>query len=188
MDQLFACAHKNDEDFQRLVIRSIRITVENAIKSCQINAELINYTTNLQDFYKFFNIDALKLFEMIVSQLSVDYHADICVNIIDILPKIAKFYTFDMDPYHKDAYFSAAFVSLNVIYPNFQNGEITDFGDNEEMVLKMLRTLWTSMEREIKEKKIYKYRMTECSHEFYKLAASLVHIVSSSKVLCFANL
>lgn len=178
MDLLFNSAERNNEDFQRSVIRMIRITVENAIKSCQIITDLVNYTTKFQSFYEFFNLDALRLYEMFVSQLCVDYHADICVYIIELLPKISKLYAFDLDPLFKEAYFSAAFVSLTVIYPNFQNGEITDFGVNEEIVLRMLRTLWTSMEVELKERKLYIYRMTECSDMFYKLAASLVHIVS----------
>lgn len=141
-------------------------------------SDLVDFITQSQCFYEKLNADALKLFEMIVSQLSVDFHADICLHIIDIFPKIARFYSFDMDNRDKEAYFSAAFVSLSVIFPNFQNGEITNFGDNEEVVLKMLRTLWTSMKTEIEERKIYTYRMTECSDKFYKLAASLVHIVS----------
>lgn len=141
-------------------------------------SDLVGYITQTQCFYDKLDANALQLFEMIVGQLSVDFHADICLHIIDILPKIAKFYSFDMNSKDKEAYFSAAFVSLNVIFPNFQSGEITNFGDNEEVVLKMLRTLWTSMTTEIKERKVYTYRMTECSYKFYKLAASLVHIVS----------
>ncbi|KAL5275475.1 ATM family protein [Megaselia abdita] len=153
------------------------MTVENGITNCQINSDLVNYTTKFQRFYEKFNIDALNLFEMMVVQLSVDFHADICVHIIEILPKIARFYSFDMDVGNKESYFSASLVCLNVIYPNFQNGEITDFGENEEIVLKMLRTLWTSIEVEIKERKVFTYRTTECTDTFYKLAASLVHIL-----------
>lgn len=180
MNLLFAASQKYNEDFQRSVIRMIKITVENAVKSCQIMSDLVGFTTQSQCFYDKLNADALKLFEIMVGQLSVDFHADVCLHIIETLPKIARFYSFNMENKDKEAYFSASFVSLNVIYPNFQNGEITDFGENEEIVLKMLRTLWTSMKTEIKERKTHTYRMTECSDMFYKLAASLVHIVSVS--------
>lgn len=186
LDLLFNASQKNDEDFQRTVIRLIRLTVENATKSSQITSDLVSFTTKSQCFYDTLNVDALKVFEILVEQLSVDFHADICLHILEVLPKIARFYSFTMDQDDKEAYYSAAFVSLNVIFPNFQNGEITDFGDNEEIVSKMLRTLWTSMEVEIKEKKLYSYRLNECSDMFYKLAASLIHIVSSSQVLVFS--
>ncbi|KAM7347211.1 serine/threonine-protein kinase tefu isoform 2-T3 [Cochliomyia hominivorax] len=170
-------------------LKSINKTIELSHEYVQMSADVIAYFPEVKDFARKAKKDSqkadiIKLYYLMISQHSVDYHNVICNGIQDLLPIVMGFYQIDMKPETKELLFQSILISLQALYPYVKQGNINTINiqlcDTWPKTLKKLRTM---VEMEIKERSKSYYQQSRIQHNekylkiFVKMSALIIYLV-----------
>ncbi|XP_013106382.2 serine/threonine-protein kinase ATM [Stomoxys calcitrans] len=189
LSYLFETNKGTDDLFRFSSLKAITKTIELSHDHVQMSADVIDY---FPEIYEFANkaskdgqkADVIKLFYLMVSQHSVDYHNTICNGLQKILPLITGFYQYNMKLETKEILFKSVLISLQTLYPYMQQGDTTTINITVDVSWsKTLRKLKTLVEMEIKERKSSQYQLSR-SHQndksleaFVKMSALVMYLV-----------
>ncbi|XP_037818798.1 serine/threonine-protein kinase ATM isoform X1 [Lucilia sericata] len=171
-------------------LKSINKTIELSHEYVQMSADVIAYFPEVKDFARKAikdsqKADIIKLYYLMVSQHSVDYHNVICNGLQELLPIIIGFYQIDMKAESKELLFQSVLISLQTLYPYIKQGNTNTIN----IVLcdtlpKTLRKIRTMVDMEIKERSKSFYQQSRFQQNdrylkiFIKMSALIIYLIN----------
>ncbi|XP_065364298.1 serine/threonine-protein kinase ATM isoform X2 [Calliphora vicina] len=169
-------------------LKSINKTIELSHEYVQMTSDVIAYFPDVKDFARKAikdsqKADIIKLYYLMVSQHSVDYHNVVCNGLQDLLPIIIGFYQIDMKAETKELLFQSVLISLQTLYPYIKQGNNNTINivlcDTWPKTLKKLRTV---VEMDIKERSKSYYQQSRLQQNdkylkiFIKMSALIIYL------------
>ncbi|XP_075154936.1 serine/threonine-protein kinase tefu [Haematobia irritans] len=189
LSYLFETNKGSDDLFRFSCLKSITKTIELSNDHVQLSRDVIDYFPEINDFLSKAvkdgqRADVIKLYYLMVSQQSVDYHNIICNGFQKILPTISGFYQYNMKSETKELLFKSILVSLQNLYPYIQQGDTNTINITVDSSWnKTLRKLKTLIDMEIKERKSSHYHLSRSQQNdsslevFVKMSALVTYMI-----------
>ncbi|XP_046801392.1 serine/threonine-protein kinase ATM isoform X1 [Lucilia cuprina] len=171
-------------------LKSINKTIELSHEYVQMSADVIAYFPEVKDFARkaikdLQKADIIKLYYLMISQHSVDYHNVICNGLQELLPIIIGYYQIDMKAESKELLFLSVIISLQTLYPYIKQGKFNTIN----IVLcdtwpKTLRKIRTMVDMEIKERSKSYYQQSRFQQNdkylkiFIKMSALVIYLIN----------
>ncbi|XP_017057473.2 LOW QUALITY PROTEIN: serine/threonine-protein kinase ATM [Drosophila ficusphila] len=189
LSYLFELNVGKDEFLRTRILKCIVKTVTLARERVQLHVDLVEYLPELSNFASSAmgarKIDIVRLYLIFASELSVNYHHQLCIHMQEILPKLCTFY--DEDVFRDDTrnlFFECITVSLKSLYPNLNLCDFNTLGvPLHEKWAKTLLRLKTIVNMEIRKNSLARYKAhtqlcnDKFSEQFLKMSALTMYIV-----------
>ncbi|XP_005181014.2 serine/threonine-protein kinase ATM [Musca domestica] len=188
LSYLFETNKGTDDLFRFASLKAITKTIELSHEYVQMSADVIAYFPEIHEFANRAIKDGqksevIKLYFLMISQHSVDYHNIICTDFQVVLPIIIGFYQYNMKAETKELLFKSILISLQALYPYIHQGDTNTINITlHNTWTKTIRKLKTLIEIEIKERKSSHYQLSRSQHSdkslevFVKMSALVMYL------------
>ncbi|XP_032588976.1 serine/threonine-protein kinase ATM isoform X2 [Drosophila mojavensis] len=188
LSYLFELNLNNDELLRSKILKCITKTLQLAQKRVQLHADLVDYLPMISNFAKTANTaerkqEIVRLYEIIVTELSVNYHHKLCVYMQEIVPKLCDFHNDDIfrDDI-KNVFFNCITLSLRALYPKMNSHDFDTFRVPIDQTWRQtVLKLRTIVDMEIRKHFIGRGQSSALnlfSDKFIQMAAIVVYIVN----------
>ncbi|XP_022209922.2 serine/threonine-protein kinase ATM [Drosophila obscura] len=188
LSYLFELNVDEDQFLRTRILKCITKTVSLANERVQLHVDLVAYLPELSSFAQTANAarktDIVRLYYLFATELSVNYHHQLCLHMQEILPKLCEFH--NEDAFRDDTrniFFQCVIQSLHSLYPKLSVCDFNTFGVplNEKWPQTMLR-LKTIVDVEIRKNSLVRYKTAQLSNDkfsepFIKMSALVMFIV-----------
>ncbi|KAH8295345.1 hypothetical protein KR018_010145 [Drosophila ironensis] len=177
------------DDFLRTkIMKCITKTVSLAKDRVQLHADLAAYLPELSLFAKNANearkTELVRLYFVFVSELSVNYHHQLCLNMQDILPKLCEFHNEDIyRDETRNLFFLCVVESLQLIYSKLDQCDFNTLDvPLQQSWPQTLMRLKTIVHMEIRKNSLVRYKTSQLSNDkfsepFIRMSALVMYIV-----------
>ncbi|EDV35318.2 LOW QUALITY PROTEIN: uncharacterized protein Dana_GF11791 [Drosophila ananassae] len=188
LSYLFELNVDGDEFLSTRVLKCITKTVSLAKDRVQLHADLAAYLPELTSIAGRAQgprkTEIVRLYSLFVTELSVNYHYQLCVHMQDVLPKLCEFHNEDV--YRDDTrniFFQCVIQSLKSMYPKLDQCDFNTFGVLlQENWPKTIMRLKTIVNMEISKNSLVRYKTFQLSNDkfsqpFLQMSALIMYIV-----------
>uniref|UniRef100_A0A6P4EBP2 Serine/threonine-protein kinase ATM n=1 Tax=Drosophila rhopaloa TaxID=1041015 RepID=A0A6P4EBP2_DRORH len=188
LSYLFEVNVERDEVLSTRILKCITKTVTLAKDRVQLHADLVEYLPELKNFANYANgarkLEIVRLYLIFATELSLNYHHQLCIHMQEILPKLCEFH--EEDVFRDDTrnlFFQCITKSLHSLYPKLDMCDFNTLGvPLHEKWTQCLLRLKTMVNVEIRKNSLARYKTSQLSNDkfsepFIKMSALVMYIV-----------
>ncbi|XP_017035887.1 serine/threonine-protein kinase ATM [Drosophila kikkawai] len=188
LSYLFELNVGGDDFLHTTILKCITKTVTLAKDRVQLHCDLVEYLPELKSFASTANAarktEIVRLYLIFATELSVNYHHQLCIHMQEILPKLCEFHNEDVfRDDTRNLFFQCVIQSLRSLYPKLDMGDFNTLGVpvHESWPQTLLR-LKTIVNMEIRKNSLPRYKTAQLSNDkfsetFIKMSALVMFSV-----------
>ncbi|KAH8244044.1 hypothetical protein KR032_012478 [Drosophila birchii] len=188
LSYLFELNVGGDDFLQTTTLKCITKTVTLAKDRVQLHCDMVEYLPELKSFAIAANgarkTEIVRLYLIFASELSVNYHHQLCIHMQEILPKLCEFHNEDVfRDDTRNLFFQCIMQSLRLLYPKLDMGDFNTLGvPVHETWSQTLMRLKTIVNMEIRKNSLVRYKTAQLNNDkfsdtFIKMSALVMYIV-----------
>ncbi|KAH8264195.1 hypothetical protein KR038_004388 [Drosophila bunnanda] len=188
LSYLFEVNVGGDEFLHTTILKCITKTVTLAKDRVQLHCDMVEYLPELKSFASTAigarKTEIVRLYLIFVTELSVNYHHQLCIHMQEILPKLCEFHNEDVfRDDTRNLFFQCVILSLRSLYPKLNMGDFNTLGvPVHETWSQTLMRLKTIVNMEIRKNSLPRYKTAQLSNDkfsesFIKMSALVMYIV-----------
>ncbi|KAH8280952.1 hypothetical protein KR054_005673 [Drosophila jambulina] len=188
LSYLFEVNVGGDDFLHTTILKCITKTVTLAKDRVQLHCDMVDYLPELKSFactaIGARKTEIVRLFFIFATELSVNYHHQLCIHMQEILPKFCEFHNEDVfRDDNRNLFFQCVIQSLRSLYPKLDMGDFNTLGvPVHETWAQTLMRLKTIVNMEIRKNSLPRYKTAQLSNDkfsenFIKMSALVMYIV-----------
>ncbi|XP_020814150.1 serine/threonine-protein kinase ATM [Drosophila serrata] len=188
LSYLFEVNVGGDNFLHTTIMKCITKTVTLAKDRVQLHCDMVVYLPELKSFASTAigarKTEIVRLYLIFVTELSVNYHHQLCIHMQEILPKLCEFHNEDVfRDDTRNLFFQSVIHSLRSLYPKLVMGDFYTLGvPVHETWHQTLMRLKTIVNMEIRKNSLPRYKTAQLSNDkfseaFIKMSALVIYIV-----------
>ncbi|KRF80861.1 serine/threonine-protein kinase ATM [Drosophila virilis] len=151
LSYLFELNVDKDEFLRSKILKCITKTLQSAQQRVQLHADLVDYLPTLSSYTQTASsserkTEIVRLYQIFVAELSVNYHHKLCMHMQEIMPKLCDFH--NDDSFRDDTkriFFECVILSLQTLYPKLKQHDFGTFqvplNEDWPQTMQQLRTI-----------------------------------------------
>ncbi|ALC48364.1 tefu [Drosophila busckii] len=189
LSYLFELNVDKDEFLHSKLLKCITKTLQLAQDRVQLHADLDGYLPALISFAQEPHTadrkcEIVRIYQLFVSQLAVNYHHNLCKHMQEIMPKLCEFHNDDVfRDDTKTIFFDCIIQSLHALYPKLHNGDFDTFhvalNESWPQTMQKLKSI---IHMEIRRNSMVRCKTSQLlsdkfSEEFIKMSSLVMYIL-----------